>query len=47
MEIGTPEEVLTREGLEAAYGVPAAMLKDKEQLDRRRLEEEADLLKGR
>jgi iron complex transport system ATP-binding protein len=47
MEIGTPEEVLTRESLEAAYGVPAAMLKDKEQLDRRRLEEEADLLKGR
>ena len=42
--IGTPAEMLTAESLEAVYEVPAAMLKQKEQLDRRRLEEEAALL---
>ncbi len=30
MEMGSPEEVLTKESLEAAYGVPAAMLHDAE-----------------
>lgn len=44
MVLGPPEEVLTDMALEAAYGVPAAMLKQKENLDRKRLEEEAELL---
>ncbi len=44
IQIGTPAELLTPESLEAVYEVPAALLKQKEQLDRRRLEEEAALL---
>ena len=44
IELGSPAEVLTDMALEAAYGVPAAMLKQKERLDRTRLEEEAELL---
>lgn len=43
IDLGTPQEVLSSESLEAAYGVPAAMLKQKEQLDRKKLEEEAEL----
>ncbi len=43
IDLGSPQEVLTNESLEAAYGVPAAMLKQKEQLDRKKLEEEAEL----
>jgi iron complex transport system ATP-binding protein len=42
--LGSPAEVLTDMSLEAAYGVPAAMLRQKERLDRTRLEEEAELL---
>jgi iron complex transport system ATP-binding protein len=43
IDLGAPQEVLTPEALEAAYGVPAAMLKQKELLDRKKLEEEAEL----
>ncbi len=43
IDLGSPQEILTSEALEAAYGVPAAMLKQKEQLDRKKLEEEAEL----
>ncbi len=43
MELGTPEEVLTPESLEAAYGVPYGMLRDGEKLTRNRLIEEAGL----
>lgn len=34
MSLGTPEEVLTRDEVEKAYGVPYAMLKDHENLNR-------------
>mgnify|MGYP002626762348 CR=1 FL=1 len=34
MALGTPEEVLTRDDVEKAYGVPYAMLKDHENLSR-------------
>ena len=34
IEMGTPEEVLTKDSLEAAYGVPEAMLYDAERLTR-------------
>ena len=34
ISLGTPEEVLTRDDLEKAYGVPYAMLKDHENLNR-------------
>lgn len=37
MDFGTPEEVLTQEALEKAYGVPLAMLKDSEALTRKTL----------
>ncbi len=40
MEFGTPEEILTDEALEKAYGVPAAMLKDSEALTRKALQEQ-------
>lgn len=40
MDFGTPDEVLTQEALEKAYGVPAAMLKDTEALTRRSLREQ-------
>ena len=46
IEIGSPAEIITPESLEKAYGVPAAMLKEKEFLDRKKLEEEADLFKS-
>ncbi len=39
MEFGTPEEVLTNESLEKAYGVPAAMLRDTEKLTRKQISE--------
>ncbi len=38
IEIGPPAEVLRPEKLEEAYGVPAAMLKQKEYFDRQKLE---------
>ncbi len=40
MDFGTPEEVLTRDALEKAYGVPAALLKDAEALTRKSLMEQ-------
>lgn len=39
MDFGTPEEVLTKEALEDAYGVPYAMLRDAENLKRTSLKE--------
>ncbi len=44
MDFGTPEEVLTPEALEKAYGVPAAMLKDSEALTRKTLKEQAEAI---
>jgi len=44
IDMGSPAELLTPAHLEEAYGVPAAMLKQKEYLDRKKLEEEYDLL---
>ncbi len=40
MDFGTPDEVLTQQALEKAYGVPAAMLKDAEELTRKTLLEQ-------
>jgi iron complex transport system ATP-binding protein len=37
MSLGSPEEVLTAEDLEKAYGIPAAMLKESERLTQRTL----------
>lgn len=42
MDLGSPDEVLTTEALEKAYGVPAAMLKDKESMTRDSLIQTAD-----
>ena len=42
MDFGTPEEVLTNEALERAYGVPAALLRETEELNRKSLREAAD-----
>lgn len=44
IDMGSPAELLTPSHLEEAYGVPAAMLKQKEYLDRKKLKEEANLL---
>ncbi len=44
MDLGTPEEVLTNEDLEKAYGVPASMLRDGEEYTRNHLKEVSDLL---
>ena len=44
MDLGTPEEVLTDEDLEKAYGVPASMLRDGEAYTRKHLKEVSDLL---
>lgn len=44
MDYGTPEEVLTKEALEDAYGVPAAMLRDTENLNRNALKEASETL---
>jgi len=43
IEMGTPEEVLTPAALEAAYGVPEAMLYDAERLTRGHFIEESDI----
>lgn len=45
MSLGTPAEVLTDEDLEKAYEIPAALLKKKEDLTRKQLQDEAELLK--
>ena len=42
MSFGTPEEVLTKEDLEKAYGIPAQMLKNKEDLNREQLKAISD-----
>ena len=42
MDFGTPEEVLTKEALEKAYGVPAALLRETEELNRKSLREAAE-----
>ncbi|MBQ6782100.1 MAG: ABC transporter ATP-binding protein [Treponema sp.] len=44
MDLGTPDEVLTNEDLEKAYGVPASMLKSGEEYTRTHLKEMSDLL---
>lgn len=46
IDLGTCEEVLTKEALEDAYGVPAAMLHDTEQLTRSAMIEREKVLKG-
>lgn len=45
MTYGTPQEVMTSEDLEKAYGIPAAMLKHNEDMTREILERNASLLK--
>lgn len=45
LDFGTPEEVLTTEALEKAYGVPVAMLKDAEKLTRKQIQEDIQHLK--
>ncbi|MCM1322169.1 MAG: ABC transporter ATP-binding protein [Bacteroides sp.] len=47
MELGTPNEVLTAEALEKAYGVPAAMLHETETLSRKNLAEQEEFRRGR
>ncbi len=44
MDYGTPEEVLTNEALEKAYGVPAAMLKNGEDMTREQLQQSAEAI---
>lgn len=46
IDFGSPAEVLTKDALETAYGVPAAMLRDTEALNRKSLKEAADALKA-
>ncbi len=41
IDYGTPEEVLTKDSLEKAYGVPAALLRETEALNRKSLNEAA------
>ena len=40
MDFGSPEEILTPQALEKAYGVPVAMLKDSETFTRKNLQEQ-------
>jgi len=42
MDFGTPDEVLTNDSLEKAYGVPAALLRETEALNRKSLNEAAE-----
>lgn len=44
MDFGSPEEVLTKEALEKAYGVPAALLRETEELNRKSLKEAASAI---
>ena len=44
MSLGTPEDVLTNEELEKAYGIPASLLKHKESMTREQLKGESELL---
>lgn len=45
MSLGTPDEVLTREDIEKAYGVPYAMLKNHEEISRGYLKSVSDMMK--
>lgn len=45
MVLGTPDEVLTPDALEKAYGVPHVMLKDGEEYTRKHLQDVADAIK--
>ena len=47
IDLGTPEEVLVPEALEAAYGVPSAMLYDTERLSRKVMLEQDQARRGR
>lgn len=42
MDLGTPEEVMTNDALEKAYGVPVTMLKNKEDMNREELNQTAN-----
>lgn len=42
IDLGTPEEVMTNEALEKAYGVPVTMLKNKEDMTREELNQTAN-----
>ncbi|MCR5762864.1 MAG: ABC transporter ATP-binding protein [Treponema sp.] len=44
MDYGTPEEVMTDEALEKAYGVPVSMLKNGEDMTREELVQSADAI---
>ncbi len=44
MSYGTPEEVMTNEELEKAYGIPAAMLKHNESMTRELFSEQAKVM---
>lgn len=44
MDYGTPDEVMTNEALEKAYGIPASMLKDKETFTREGLIQTSDAI---
>ena len=45
MSLGTPDEVLTREDIEKAYGVPYAMLKNHESISRDYLKSVSEMMK--
>ena len=44
MDYGTPEEVMTNEALEKAYGVPVAMLKKSEDMTRETLNQISEVI---
>ncbi|MCR5725739.1 MAG: ABC transporter ATP-binding protein [Treponema sp.] len=45
MDMGTPEEVLTKDALEKAYGVPHVLLKDGEEYTRKHLQDVSEAIK--
>lgn len=45
MDLGTPEEVLTKDALEKAYGVPHVLLKDGEEYTRKHLQDVSEAIK--
>lgn len=44
--LGTPDEVMTDEDLEKVYGIPASMLKHSEEIIRKQIQEESELIKS-
>lgn len=44
MSYGTPEEVMTNDDLEKAYGIPAAMLKHNEDMTREFLSQQSEAM---